>query len=151
MIRRFNEVQGYDIEMIPGQRRLGYAITGIKDFYDIPDFLECGGYQGSQIIFYDYSNGHTLVPLSKERDVIYGGPIFSENRYYFLRGNFNKNQLTLCAFDPDSVKTAIITELNLDDVDLYNLRLLVKTFSGETLSDEPGAVSMAEDGTWWVS
>lgn len=220
MIRKFEEIHGYGIEMIPGQQRLGYTNTGLEDFYDVPDFLEHGGYQGSQILFYDFTDGRVLTPFPKERNVVYGSPIFSKGLYYFLQGDFNRNILTLYSFTPDSEKTTRVTELKTDDVDLYNLglmgtgvhitseesggyfrcyyperfslplegnesvtlmedgkvyieawieegwddehncatdhyqyynRLIVKDYSGRTLHDTAGSLSMDKDGTWWIS
>lgn len=56
-LNRFEVVTGRYIEEIPGQSRIGYAMSDTTDFYDMIEWSKKGGYQGSTISFYDYNKG----------------------------------------------------------------------------------------------
>ena len=51
-LNRFEVVTGRYIEEIPGQSRIGYAMSDTTDFYDMIEWSKKGGYQGSTISFY---------------------------------------------------------------------------------------------------
>ena len=53
MIKRFKEVRGLYIEKIYGQDRLAFAMSDTSDLYDLVEYAQRGGYQGSVIKFYD--------------------------------------------------------------------------------------------------
>ena len=61
-LNRFEVVTGRYIEEIPGQSRIGYAMSDTTDFYDMIEWSKKGGYQGSTISFYDYNNGKIYEP-----------------------------------------------------------------------------------------
>ena len=71
-LNRFEVVTGRYIEEIPGQSRIGYAMSDTTDFYDMIEWSKKGGYQGSTISFYDYNNGKVYEPFQKQRNVLYG-------------------------------------------------------------------------------
>ena len=48
-IKRFSEIAGRTIEILPGQTRYGYGLSDYEDLWDIQDWLNNGGYQGSTI------------------------------------------------------------------------------------------------------
>ena len=58
MIKRFKEVSGLYIEKIYGQDRLAFAMSDTSDLYDLVEYAQRGGYQGSVIKFYDFENGN---------------------------------------------------------------------------------------------
>ena len=64
-LNRFEVVTGRYIEEIPGQSRIGYAMSDATDFYDMIEWSKKGGYQGSTISFYDYNNGKVYEPFQK--------------------------------------------------------------------------------------
>ena len=66
MIKRFNEVNGLYIEKIIGQDRLAYAMSDTEDLYDLIEYAERGGYQGSVIKFYDFDNGNVYMPFENQ-------------------------------------------------------------------------------------
>lgn len=65
-IKRFSEIAGRTIEILPEQTRYGYSLSDYEDLWDIQDWLNNGGYQGSTIHFYDLYNGQVYTPFEKE-------------------------------------------------------------------------------------
>ena len=51
-----------------------------------------GGYQGSIISFYDYNNGKVYEPFQKQRNVLYGPPVYLKNSFWFLQGDYNSGK-----------------------------------------------------------
>ena len=88
MIKRFNEVNGLYIEKIYGQDRLAFAMSDTSDLYDLVEYAQRGGYQGSVIKFYDFENGNVYTPFEKKRDVIYSKPGYTDGFYYFLQADY---------------------------------------------------------------
>ena len=63
-IKRFSEIAGRTIEILPGQTRYGYGLSDYEDLWDIQDWLNNGGYQGSTIHFYDlYKKCYVCITL----------------------------------------------------------------------------------------
>ena len=122
-LNRFEVVSGRYIEEISGQSRIGYSMSDTTDFYDMIEWLKEGGYQGSTISFYDYDNGKVYEPFEKQRNVLYGTPVYLKKSFWFLQGDFNSGKITLFKYFPDKVPERIV-QLNIEDVDLYNLRIM---------------------------
>ena len=123
MIKRFKEVNGLYIEKIIGQDRLAYAMSDTEDLYDLIEYAECGGYQGSVIKFYDFDNGNVYMPFEKKRDVIYGKPIYTDGFYYFLQADYGLKKVTLYKYFPETI-LEVVTEFGMDEVNLYNLSII---------------------------
>ena len=122
-INRFEVVSGRYIEEISGQFRIGYSMSDTTDFYDMIEWLEEGGYQGSTISFYDYDSGKVYEPFPKQRNVLYGTPVYLKNSFWFLQGDFNSGEITLYKYFPDKIPERIV-QFNVADVNLYNLRII---------------------------
>ena len=123
VIKKFSEVNGMYIEKIVGQDRLAYAMSDSEDLYDLVEFAQRGGYQGSIIVFYDFSNGEVYRPFEKRRDVIYSKPEYVDRFYYFLQADYGHKKVTLYKYLPEAVLEAV-TEFSADDVNLYNLGII---------------------------
>ncbi len=123
MIKRFDEVNGLYIEKICGQDRLAYAMSDTSDLYDLVEFAQRGGYQGSVIKFYDFESGKVYSPFEKKRDVIYSKPEFTDGFYYFLQADYGQRKVTLYKYLPEEVLEEV-TEFSTDEVDLYNLQIV---------------------------
>ena len=123
MIRRFNEKNGLYIEKIIGQDRLAYAMTDTEDLYDLVEFAERGGYQGSVIKFYDFRNGNVYTPFEKKRNVIYGKPAYVDGSYYFLQADYDRKKVILYKYFPEELLEEI-TVFSTDEVNLYNLMII---------------------------
>lgn len=119
----FEVVSGRCIEEIPRQSHIGYAMSDTMDFYDMIEGSKKDGYQGSTISFYDYDNGKVYEPFQKQRNVLYGTPVYLKDSFWFLQGDFNSGKITLFKYLPGKVPEQII-QLDIADVDLYNLRIM---------------------------
>lgn len=119
----FEVVSGTYIEEILGQSRIGYSMSDTTDFYDMVEWSKKGGYRGSTISFYDYDNGRIYEPFPKQRNVLYGKPVYLKNYFWFLQGDYNKGKITLFRYLPDEMPE-MITQLNITDVNPYNLRII---------------------------
>ena len=123
MVRRFKEVNGKYIEKIYGQDRLAFAMSDNEDLYDLIAWSERGGYQGAVLYFYDFETGNVYRPFEKKRNVVYSRPEFADGHYYFLQGDYDAKTVVLYRYFPDDILAPVVT-LPLDDVDLYNLRIV---------------------------
>lgn len=123
MIRKFKEVNGRYIEKILGQDRLAFAMSDTNDLYDLVEYAERGGYQGSIIIFYDFETGNVYRPFEKKRDAIYSKPAYVDGFYYFLQADYGLKKITLYKYMPESV-LEVVTEFSTDEVNLYNLEIV---------------------------
>ncbi len=122
-IKRFEVVTGKYIKEISGQSRIGYSMSDTTDFYDMIEWSKKGGYRGSIISFYDYDNGKVYEPFQEQRNVLYGNPVYLKNSFWFLQGDYNNGKITLFKYLPATPPESII-QLNIEDVDLYNLRII---------------------------
>lgn len=122
-LRRFEVISGRYIEVIPGQSRIGYSMSDTTDFYDMIEWAKKGGYQGSTISFYDYDNGKVYMPFQKQRNVLYGTPVYLKNSFWFLQGDYNSEKITLFKYFPDKAPERIV-QLDVEEVDPYNLRII---------------------------
>ena len=108
--------------------------------------------------------------LQKKRNVIYSNPVYAEGFYYFLQGDYDEKKISLYRYIPGKLLEKE-TELSsasrwrkkkgdegwndkndcaTDNYDLY-YKVIVKDFSGNTLSEEVGDLYQAADGTWWIA
>lgn len=122
-IKRCAQTDGIFLDLIPGQSRYYFNQSDTEQFYDIPGWLKNGGYQGSVINFFDFKTGVKYSPFSKERNVLYGTPVFCGGAIYFLRGDFNRNLLTLYQYLPETPPNPVFQQ-SLDQFDLYNLMVM---------------------------
>lgn len=123
MIRKFNHQTGKYIEKINGQDRLAFAISDSEDLYDLIAWSKQGGYQGAVLFFYDLETGNVYQPFEKKKNVVYGRPEYAQGSYYFLRGDYDEKTVVLYRYYPDTVLEPVVT-LGLDEIDLYNLRIV---------------------------
>ena len=123
MIRKFKSVNGKYIEKIYGQDRLAFAMSDNEDLYDLIAWSERGGYQGAVLYFYDFETGDVYRPFEKKRNVVYSRPEFADGYYYFLQGDYDAKTVVLYRYFPDDLLAPVVT-MPLDDVDLYNLRIV---------------------------
>ena len=123
MIKKFEKVTGRYIEKIIGQEKLAYAMSDTSDMYDLVEWSPHGGYPGSVIMFFDFETGKVYQPFEKKRNVLYGIPIYAQGYYYFLQGDYDAKKVTLYRYLPET-EPEIVTEMHLEEVNLYNLRIV---------------------------
>jgi hypothetical protein len=123
VIKRFNKIEGKCIDKIYGQDRFGYSQSDFTDFYDLIEWAERGGYQGSELLIYDFYTGKVYKPFDKRKNVVYGAPVYVEEFLYFLQGDYDNKKVTLYRYIPEKVLEKV-TELNIEEVNLYNLEII---------------------------
>ena len=123
MIKKFDRIEGRCIEKIYGQDRFGYSQSDFEDLYDLIEWAEQGGYQGSELWFYDFYTGKVYNPFDEKRNVVYGAPVYAEKFLYFLQGDYDKKKVTLYRYMPEKVLETV-AEFNMEDVNLYNLTII---------------------------
>lgn len=121
--KRFEVIRGNYIEEIYGQVRLGYSLSDNTDFYDMLEWLKKGDFQGQTLVFYDYTNGKVYDPFVKQKNVLYGKPVYLKNYYWFLQGDFNSEKITLFKYFPGKLLEPV-TQLKITEIELYNLRII---------------------------
>ena len=99
MIRVFDEVAGRYIRPVEGQERYGYGREAHEDFYDMKD-MPAESRRGDVLAFYDFETGEVFTPFPKEKDVLFGDPVYHEGLFYFLRGDFAAGTITLQKYAP---------------------------------------------------
>ncbi len=123
MIKKFNRIEGRYIEKIYGQDRFGYSQSDFEDLYDLIQWAEKGGYQGAELLFYDFYTGKVYKPFDKKRNTVYSAPVYVEKFLYFLQGDYDNKKVNLYRYFPEKVLERV-TELNMEDVKLYNLSII---------------------------
>ena len=130
MIKRFKEVSGLYIEKIYGQDRLAFAMSDTSDLYDLVEYAQRGGYQGSVIkcyypekISFSLEGSETVVLLTNDR-------VYIEK--WIEEGWDEEND---CATDEYK----------------YYDKVLIKDYAGNLLSEEIGSLYQAADGTYWMA
>lgn len=123
MLKRFEKITGNAIETICGQNRFAFSHSDTADFYDLPERLQYGSYPGSVLRFYDLFTGKVYQPFDKQQNVLYSNPVYLENKYYFLQGDFSCKVIRLYRWEPDSCLQQV-TELPIEEVNLYNLHII---------------------------
>ena len=130
-----SRVEGIHYKLVPGQTRYAVGYTDYEDFMSMPDWLDQGGYQGSEIRFLDLTDNTIWVPFTKRENVLYGNTLLWEDKLWFLRGDFNIGQMTLIAFRPGE-KPEEIHSIPVSEVNLYNLQILPHPVHIVSQSDE---------------
>ena len=123
MIKRFNEIEGNYIEKIDGQNRFGFSKSDFQDMYDLIESSHNGGYQGNELKFYDFETGRVYKPFDKKRNVAYGNPVYLEQFLYFLKADYDNQNVVLYRYLPEIVLEEV-TKLVISEIDLYNLAIV---------------------------
>ncbi|MCI5602986.1 MAG: hypothetical protein SOV90_04305 [Lachnospiraceae bacterium] len=176
MIKRFNKVEGRYIEKIYGQNRFGYSQSDFEDLYDMIEWAKRGGYQGSELLIYDFTTGKVYKPFNKKRNVVYGAPVYVDEFLYFLQGDYDNKKITLYRYIPEKIsfpikenESVILIENGkvyldawieegwddendcaTDEYKYYN-RIIIKDFGGNIISEEIGCLNKSADGDWWIA
>lgn len=122
-IIRLPIINGITPDLLNGTERYAYGLSDFTDSWELKDWQEHGGYQGSVLYLYDLQESKVYIPFKKKKNVIYQMPLFSDGMIYFLQVDYDDNKVNLYRLSPN---TAIekITDLSIDEVNLYNIRLI---------------------------
>ncbi|OXZ29994.1 hypothetical protein B9N57_07010 [Finegoldia magna] len=122
-IIRLPIINGITPDLLNGTERYAYGLSDFTDSWELKDWQEHGGYQGSVLYLYDLQESKVYIPFKKKKNVIYQMPLYCDDMIYFLQVDYDDKKVNLYRLSP---KTAIekITDLSIDEVNLYNIRLI---------------------------
>ena len=122
-IIRLPIINGITPDLLKGTERYAYGLSDFTDSWELKDWQEHGGYQGSVLYLYDLHENQVYVPFQKKKNVIYQMPLYCDDKIYFLQVDYDDKKVNLYRLSPN---TAIekITDLSIDEVNLYNIRLI---------------------------
>lgn len=122
-IIKLPKVNGITYNLLDGTSRFAYGTSDVEEFYELENWQEAGGYQGSVLYLYDLKDNRLYQPFEKRINVTYGEPLFSDGYIYILQGDYDNKEINLYKFmfecDLEKIKT-----FNMEEVNLYNLRLI---------------------------
>ncbi|MDU5224679.1 MAG: hypothetical protein E6194_07880 [Finegoldia magna] len=122
-IIRLPIINGITPDLLNGTERYAYGLSDFTDSWELKDWQEHGGYQGSVLYLYDLQESKVYIPFKKKKNVIYQMPLFSECMIYFLQVDYDDNKVNLYRVS-SSLELEKITDLSIDEVNLYNIRLI---------------------------
>ena len=122
-IERLPIVKGITPNLLDGTDRYAYGLSDFADPWDLKEWQERGGYQGSVIYLYDLYENKVYVPFEKKKNVLYLKPIFYDDMIYFLQIDYDNQKINLYRTS-SSVALEKVTDLSIDEVDFYNLGLI---------------------------
>lgn len=121
-IIRLPIINGITPDLLKGTERYAYGLSDFTDSWELKDWQEHGGYQGSVLYLYDLQESKVYIPFKKKKNVIYQMPLFSDGMIYFLQVDYDDNKVNLYRVSPN-IAIEKITDLSIDQVDLYNIGL----------------------------
>lgn len=74
-------------------------------------------------MYYDCRDGKLYKPFEEQNNISYNLPIYYEEYFYFLKGDFNRNIISIIKCYPKKNMETIF-EIPIDKINLYNLRLI---------------------------
>ena len=122
-IIRLPIINGITPDLLNGTERYAYGLSDFTDSLELEDWQEHGGYQGSVLYLYDLHENQVYVPFQKKKNVIYQMPLYCDDMIYFLQVDYDDKKVNLYRVS-SSLELEKITDLSIDEVDLYNIRLI---------------------------
>lgn len=122
-IIRLPIINGITPDLLNGTERYAYGLSDFTDSWELKDWQEHGGYQGSVLYLYDLQESKVYIPFKKKKNVIYQMPLFSDGMIYFLQVDYDDNKVNLYRVS-SSLELEKITDLSIDEVNLYNIGLI---------------------------
>lgn len=99
-IIRLPIIKGITPNLINGTDRYAYGSSDFEDAWDLKDWQENGGYQGSVLYLYDLKENKVYVPFQKKKNVIYQMPLFFDDIIYFLQVDYDNQKVNLYRISP---------------------------------------------------
>ena len=122
-IIRLPIINGITPDLLNGTERYAYGLSDFTDSWELEDWQEHGGYQGSVLYLYDLQESKVYIPFQKKKNVIYQMPLYCDDMIYFLQVDYDDNKVNLYRVS-SSLELEKITDLSIDEVNLYNIRLI---------------------------
>lgn len=121
-IIRMPIINGITPTLLKGTDRYAYGLSDFEDAWDLEDWQENGGYQGSVLYLYDLYENKIYIPFEKRKNVLYQEPLFYNDMIYFLQIDYDNQKINLYHLS-SSKPLEKVTDFSIGEVNLYNLGL----------------------------
>lgn len=121
-IIRMPIINGITPTLLKGTDRYAYGLSDFENAWDLEDWQENGGYQGSVLYLYDLYENKIYIPFEKRKNVLYQEPLFYNDMIYFLQIDYDNQKINLYHLS-SSKPLEKVTDFSISEVNLYNLGL----------------------------
>lgn len=121
-IIRMPIINGTTPTLLKGTNRYAYGLSDFEDAWNLEDWQENGGYQGSVLYLYDLYENKIYIPFEKRKNVLYQEPLFYNDMIYFLQIDYDNQKINLYHLS-SSKPLEKVTDFSIGEVNLYNLGL----------------------------
>ena len=115
-------INGIIPTLLKGTDRYAYGLSDFENAWDLEDWQENGGYQGSVLYLYDLYENKIYIPFEKRKNVLYQEPLFYNDMIYFLQIDYDNQKINLYHLS-SSKPLEKVTDFSIGEVNLYNLGL----------------------------
>lgn len=107
-----------------GTDRWLYSFDNYISLYEIKELKDMNEpIKGNELTFFSYPDGNSYTPYELEYGIYYEHIIFIEGIIYFIRADFNIDQIYIIKYIPDKNVLTEIAHFDKKDLNLYNIRL----------------------------
>lgn len=121
-IIRMPIINGITPTLLKGTDRYAYGLSDFENAWDLEDWQENGGYQGSVLYLYDLYENKIYIPFEKRKNVLYQEPLFYNDMIYFLQIDYDNQKINLYHLS-SSKPIEKVTDFSIGEVNFYNLGL----------------------------
>lgn len=121
-IIRMPIINGITPTLLKGTDRYAYGLSDFENAWDLEDWQENGGYQGSVLYLYDLYENKIYIPFEKRKNVLYQEPLLYNDMIYFLQIDYDNQKINLYHLS-SSKPLEKVTDFSIGEVNLYNLGL----------------------------
>lgn len=121
-IIRMPIINGITPTLLKGTDRYAYGLSDFENAWDLEDWQENGGYQGSVLYLYDLYENKIYIPFEKRKNVLYQEPLFYNDMIYFLQIDYDNQKINLYRLSSGKPLEKV-TDFSIGEVNLYNLGL----------------------------
>lgn len=121
-IIRMPIINGITPTLLKGTDRYAYGLSDFENAWDLEDWQENGGYQGSVLYLYDLYENKIYIPFEKRKNVLYQEPLLYNDMIYFLQIDYDNQKINLYHLS-SSKPLEKVTDFSISEVNLYNLGL----------------------------
>ena len=115
-------INGITPTLLKGTDRYAYGLSDFENAWDLEDWQENGGYQGSVLYLYDLYENKIYIPFEKRKNVLYQEPLFYNDMIYFLQIDYDNQKINLYHLSSSKPLEKVI-DFSISEVNLYNLGL----------------------------
>ena len=115
-------INGITPTLLKGTDRYAYGLSDFENAWDLEDWQENGGYQGSVLYLYDLYENKIYIPFEKRKNVLYQEPLLYNDMIYFLQIDYDNQKINLYHLSSSKPLEKVI-DFSISEVNLYNLGL----------------------------